>query len=383
MVDFIPCPNCDQHIDPGFKDCPHCGANLAFAAILAERKLQTSPLSMTLDIPISPEMLVPRLGDSLIEKGKLDQAGLQKALDFQKSEATKGKQLLIGQALLELRLIDRETLDKVVTQQILQLQTALQSANQELEARVRERTIELERALNRLAELNQLKSNFIANISHELRTPLTHIRGYLELLIDDGLGSLNTDQADALSVMLRSEDRLEHLIENLIQFSLFAKGELTLQLTPVNIQEIIDEVLAKFTTKCENKNISMRFNTPKETLVVNADGQKISWVISQFLDNAIKFTEPGGQVQLGTHLDGQAVKIFVFDSGIGISQDKINDIFEPFHQLDGSSTRRYEGTGLGLAMAQQIIDAHGSNISVRSKVGEGSYFEFKLPLTKT
>ncbi|MFN2233013.1 MAG: hypothetical protein ACK2U1_02205, partial [Anaerolineales bacterium] len=167
MVDFIPCPNCDQQIDPGFKDCPHCGVNLAFAAILAERKLQTSPLSRNLNIPISPEMLVPRLGESLIEKGKLDQDGLQKALDFQKSEAARGNHLLIGQALLELSIIDQETLDKVVTEQIIQLQTALQSANQELEARVRERTIELEQALNRLAELNQLKSNFIANISHE------------------------------------------------------------------------------------------------------------------------------------------------------------------------------------------------------------------------
>ncbi|MFN2232876.1 MAG: sensor histidine kinase, partial [Anaerolineales bacterium] len=233
------------------------------------------------------------------------------------------------------------------------------------------------------AELNQLKSNFIANISHELRTPLTHIRGYLELLVDDGLGPLNIDQADALSVMLRSEDRLERLIENLIQFSLFAQGELTLQLTPVNIQSIFNEVLAKFSSKCENKNISLKFNPPVENLTVNADSQKISWVLSQFLENAIKFTEPGGQVQVGARLDGQTVNIYVFDTGIGISKDKINEIFEPFHQLDSSSTRRYEGTGLGLAMAQQIIDAHGSNISVRSKVGEGSYFEFKLPLLKT
>jgi signal transduction histidine kinase len=383
MVDFIPCPNCDQRIDPGYKDCPHCGANLAFAAILAERKLQTSPLSINLNIPISPEMLVPRLGDSLIEKGKLDQDRLQKALDFQISEAANGNHLLIGQALLALRYIDRETLDEVVTEQIIQLQTALQSANQELEARVRERTVELEQALNRLAELNQLKSNFIANISHELRTPLTHIRGYLELLIDDGLGPLNPEQSDALSVMLRSEDRLERLIENLIQFSLFARGELTLQLTPVNIQTIFDDVLVKFSSKCENKNISFRSTTPKESVDVNADSQKISWVLSQFLENAIKFTEPGGQIQLGARLDGQTANIYVYDTGIGISQEKINEIFEPFHQLDSSSTRRYEGTGLCLAMAQQIIDAHGSNISVRSKVGEGSYFEFKLPLAIT
>jgi signal transduction histidine kinase len=98
------------------------------------------------------------------------------------------------------------------------------------------------------------------------------------------------------------------------------------------------------------------------------------------MDNAVKFTNSGGRVQLGARKEGQFVSIYVFDTGIGISQEKIKEIFEPFHQLDGSATRRYEGTGLGLAMAQQIIAAHGSNISVRSKVGEGTYFEFKLPI---
>jgi signal transduction histidine kinase len=96
------------------------------------------------------------------------------------------------------------------------------------------------------------------------------------------------------------------------------------------------------------------------------------------LDNAIKFTKPGGQIKLGAQVAGNLVSIYIYDTGIGISQDKIKEIFEPFHQLDGSATRRYEGTGLGLAMAQRIVDAHGSAISVRSKLGEGSYFEFKL-----
>jgi signal transduction histidine kinase len=378
MTEFILCPNCDQNIDPGVLDCPYCDANLALAAIQAERKIQTSPLSQKLDVPISPEMLVPRLGDSLIEKGKLDQAGLQHALDYQKQQGSKGKPRLIGQALLELGLIDRETLDQVVTEQILQLQTALQIANQDLEVRVRERTFELEQALTRLAELNQLKSNFIANISHELRTPLTHIRGYLELMVDDGLGPLNEHQTEAVAVMQRSEERLERLIENLIEFSLFARGELSLQLGPVDMQDIFDEALMECIAKCENKEISLKFDIPKDIPHVHADQQKIVWVLSQFLDNAIKFTEPGGQVKLGARLDGQLVSIYVLDTGIGISQDKIKEIFEPFHQLDSSATRRYDGTGLGLAMAQRIIDAHGSKISVRSKVGEGSYFEFKL-----
>ena len=101
------------------------------------------------------------------------------------------------------------------------------------------------------------------------------------------------------------------------------------------------------------------------------------------MDNAVKFTASGGRVQFGARNEGQSVTIYVYDTGIGISQDKVKDVFEPFHQLDGSATRRYEGTGLGLAMAQQIIAAHGSDILVRSKVGEGSYFEFKLPVEES
>ena len=380
MVEFISCPNCDQKVDPHVPDCPHCGANLAIAAILAERKIQTSPLSLDLDIPITPEMLVPRLGDSLIEKGQLDREGLQQALEYQKQRGNEGRPRLIGQALLELGLIDRETLDQVVTEQILQLQTALQMANRDLEARVRERTLELEQALNRLAELNQLKSNFIANISHELRTPLTHIRGYLELMADNGLGPLNEHQAEAVAVMHRSEERLERLIEDLIEFSLVSRGDLTLHLGPMNLQDVFDEVFMEYMVKCEEKGLSLKSEIANQLPIVRGDHQKINWVLSQLLDNAVKFTGSGGRVQVGARHEGNLVTIYIFDTGIGISQEKIKEIFEPFHQLDSSATRRYEGTGLGLAMAQQILEAHGSTITVRSKVGEGTYFEFKLPV---
>lgn len=378
MVEHIPCPNCNQKVTPQARNCPHCGVNLALAAISAERALQTSPA--LLDVPITPEILVPRLGDSLIEKGQLTPDGLKQALEYQQQKEEGGQPCLIGQALLELGLINREILDQVVTEQILQLQTALQNANRDLEARVRERTTELEQALNRLAELNQLKSNFIANISHELRTPLTHIRGYLELIIDDGLGPLNQDQADALDVMQRSEERLERLIEDLIEFSLVARGELTLQVAPTDLIELFEETLMKYMGKCESKGLSLKADYPPNLPKVKADAQKISWVLLQLMDNAVKFTDPGGRVQLGAKPDGKLVTIYVYDTGIGISAEKITEIFEPFHQLDGSATRRYGGTGLGLAMTRQIIEAHGSKISVRSKVGEGSYFEFTLPV---
>ena len=380
MAKYISCPNCNQQIDPQARNCPYCGANLALAAILAERELQTSPLPS--DMPITPEILVPRLGDSLIEKGKLTADGLQQALQYQKEKEAIGQPCLIGQALLDLDLIDRETLDQVVTEQILQLQTALQNANRDLEKRVHERTVELEQALTRLTELNQLKSNFIANISHELRTPLTHIRGYLELMIDEGLGPLTNDQTDALAVMHRSEERLERLIEDLIEFSLAAKGELSLQIDSIDLIDIFESLLMAYLPRCENKKLSLKADYPPDLPKVRGDAQKISWALTQLMDNAVKFTDPGGRVQLGAKREGQLVAVYVYDTGIGISPGQLEAIFEPFHQADSSATRRYGGTGLGLAIARQIIEAHGDTITVRSKVGEGSYFEFKLPIAE-
>jgi len=376
-LEVISCPQCEKSIDPNASLCEHCGVNLALAALLAERDLRIGSKELS-DFPISPEILVPRLGDYLIEKGVLKPEELQRALEYQKRYETVGQTRLIGQTLLDLGFIGRETLDQVVTEQILQLQSAIRQANAELEKRVLERTAELENALRRLAELNQLKSNFIANISHELRTPLTHLRGYIELLVEEGLGPLSADQTAALMVMRKSEERLEKLIEDLIQFSLVARGDLDLKITKFSLTGVFKEVLTEFIQRSKDANILLAIKIPKIVPSVQADREKIVWVLTQLVDNAIKFTPAGGKVQLSAKVEAQIVTLSVIDTGIGISDDQIDEIFEPFHQLDGSATRRYGGTGLGLSMARQIVQAHGSKILVRSHLGEGSIFEFSL-----
>ncbi|MGC8855403.1 MAG: histidine kinase dimerization/phospho-acceptor domain-containing protein, partial [Anaerolineae bacterium] len=178
---------------------------------------------------LTPEMLVPRLGDYLVRRGHISAAELQKALAYQQEQIAMGKTCLLGQALLELNLLDRDTLEQAITEQILQLRAALQAANRNLERRVQERTAELQAALERLSELSQLKANFVSNISHELRTPLTHIIGYLELLVSESLGPLTPEQRHALQVSQRAAARLENLIEDLIMFSLASRGELSLK----------------------------------------------------------------------------------------------------------------------------------------------------------
>jgi len=378
MADGITCPDCGQLVQSNKRYCEHCGVDLAVAAVLAEQQI-TIPVKLPEGAPIAPEILVPRIGDYMIERGLIKTQDLQHALDYQKKRSETGDSILLGQALLELGLTNREVLDQVITTQILELQYALNEANRSLKQRVEERTIELQSALERLAELNHLKSNFIANISHELRTPLTHIKGYLDILCDNGLGPLTNAQSEALDVIKRAEIRLEQLIEDLIQFSLASRGQLSLALQVSEMDKLIRISADRSQQKAKNKNIDLNVNLPDYALPVRVDEDKIGWVLFQLLDNAIKFTPVGGQINIQASLEDGIVTASVFDTGIGIPVERIPEIFEPFHQLDGTTTRRYSGTGLGMAMVRQIIEAHGSQIKVRSIVNQGTHFAFSLP----
>jgi len=333
--------------------------------------------------PLTPEVLVPRLGDQLVGMGLLNHEQLMQALDYQRQQEKLGKPCLLGQALIDLGLLDRAVLDRAVTEQIIRLRSALIDANKNLEARVALRTAELQDALHKLAELNQLKANFIANISHELRTPLTHIRGYLELLHSEALGDLNGEQKTSLEVSLRSAGRLQNLIDDLILFSLASRGELALQLKPVDLNLLIAPIVTSNNPKAVDRQIALSVELDPALPAVQADGEKLGWVISQLLDNAIKFTSPGGSVALRALRNNSMVTLSIADTGIGIPSERVKEIFEPFHQLDGSATRRYGGTGLGLALVRQIIEAHGSLITVESLPDQGTTFSFPLLLANS
>jgi signal transduction histidine kinase len=313
--------------------------------------------------------------------GLLDEDQLRRALNYQHARTAEGKPLLLGQAVVELGLLDRTTLDRAVTEQIVVLRLALEDSNRNLEQRVEQRTAELQDALRRLSELNQLKANFIANVSHELRTPLTHVKGYVELLADGSLGALTEEQADALRACQRSADRLQELIDDLLMFALASRGALSLQNEAVDLGQLAGEALAGSQRKAEDRGVRLENEVSPNLPLVSADGQKIAWVLAQLIDNGIKYTGPGGTVAFSIHPDDSSphlIRVAVSDTGIGIRPERLQEIFEPFHQLDSSSTRQQGGTGLGLALVREIVQAHGSHMEVRSVVDSGTTFRYTI-----
>lgn len=327
---------------------------------------------------LTPEVLIPRLGDVLVDQGLITKDQLTIALETQQKLRQEGKNPLLGQVMRDMGIIDQQSLDQAITQQILKLQNSLKEANETLEKRVQQRTAELEAAYKKLSVLNDLKANFISNISHELRTPLTHILGYLDLMYGDSLDNLHPDQMESLDIIRKASERLGHLIEDLILFSTSEVGGISIEKQAFDIRAVVNDVVTKSEPAIKKKKVVVTKTIPEMSVMVNADRSKIFWVINQLLDNAIKFEQSGGKIDIAVKIHENKVRVSIEDSGIGIEPEKITEIFEPFHQLDGSSTRKQGGTGIGLTMAQKIIEAHGEQLSVESTLGKGSTFSFLL-----
>jgi len=373
------CPNCSAPITADAVICQACGADIALMTLVVETGLLEAALNSSENArPISPEQLAPRLGDYLVQHGYVSGDQLRGALAEQARAPQGEPRRLIGQTLIDLGFLTPRDLDEAIARQLLELQTALVDANRSLERRVAERTAELESALSRLTEFNQLKANFVANISHELRTPLTHIKGYNALFADGALGKLSAEQQDAVRVTAGAISRLEGLINDLISYAAAARGELTVNLRPVVVGTVATQVIERSRSKANRQRVTIETDIPLDLPLVSADEEKLNWLLLQLVDNGIKFTPAGGHVVIAAEAGAQRVIIRVSDTGIGIPQNRRDDIFEPFRQLDGSSTRRSGGTGLGLALVRRIIDAHGASIEVASQVGRGSTFSMEF-----
>jgi signal transduction histidine kinase len=148
----------------------------------------------------------------------------------------------------------------------------------------------------------------------------------------------------------------------------------------VDIYSLVSESVARAMDKARARQVNLQANLKVDVAALNVDPEKMGWVFDELLDNAIKFTGPGGRVEIALNQTGDLAVVSVMDTGIGISADHLPEVFEPFHQLDGSITRRFGGVGLGLSLARKIVEAHGAAISVQSEVGKGTHFTVALPI---
>lgn len=267
--------------------------------------------------------------------------------------------------------------------------------NQELEAKVAQRTEALETALAQVAHqaeelqsLDETKSRFFANVSHEFRTPLTLIRGHLSDLQQQRFGTLPTDEAhDALGMALIQTERLHQLVEQLLALARLEAEELKLQTKPTDIVAFVERHVSFFASLAEKNQIDLRFHGPEEPLLLYVDIRHLEKVVSNLLSNALKFTPTGGSIQVTVEPSPQATErsvgtfasIIVADTGIGISAKDLSRIFDRFYQVDSSATRRFEGTGVGLALTKELVELHGGSISVQSILQEGTTFTIRLP----
>lgn len=373
------CPQCGTPLTAENRVCSGCGVDVAVAALLLEL---TATEAQPGKAAIAQEALVPRLGDFLIQRKIVTESQLGQALDLHNQSIEDGNPQTLGQALVELGLIARPDLDRAILAQVVELQSALQVSNRRLEQRVAERTTELETALKKIGEINQLKANFVANISHELRTPLSQIKGYAALLNENQLGKLNDDQAMAVRSSVTAIDKLERLVEDLIRFASTIRGAVNIESGEFCLSEVAESALQRAAAKAARAKVQLQSRFPAQLIYAEGDAEKLAWVLFQLLDNAIKFTPSTGSVTLTLKPERSIVMVGVRDTGIGISAEWLTALSQPFHQLDGTSTRRYGGTGLGLALVRRILQAHNSDIEIESAVGKGSNFSFSLRMSK-
>ncbi len=262
----------------------------------------------------------------------------------------------------------------------------IQRMNAELERKVRERTKELEivnemlqRSNADLQRANSLKSEFLANMSHELRTPLNAIIGFSELLLDETCGSLIDDQRDYVGDILSSGRHLLELINDILDLSKIEAGKMRLLRERFELGPVVEEAASLLRVEASKKRIELSISVPDHDYAIRADRSKIKQILYNLLSNSVKFTPEEGSIRVSAAAGEDLVRFEVTDTGIGIPEEEQERVFEAFTQVDGSYSRRYQGTGLGLTLVKKFVQMHGGRLWLESRVGSGSTFRFTIP----
>jgi signal transduction histidine kinase len=238
--------------------------------------------------------------------------------------------------------------------------------------------IQYARLVDELERANRLKSDFVATISHELRTPLHAIIGYNDLVLDGDFGPLNEEQQDALMHVRRSSRHLRDVIDGILDLSRLERGQLPLQQEDLRLADFIARIDDDLRPTLDRPAVQFRWDVQPDLPVIRTDPGKLSVVLKNVIGNAFKFT-PEGEVIVAVRADNGSVEFRVTDTGIGIAQETLPLIFEPFRQGERYLTRRYDGLGLGLYVVRRLVEVLGGTIKVDTEVGRGSSFSIAIP----
>ncbi len=279
---------------------------------------------------------------------------------------------LLGVLDVQANAVNRFTSDDVAIQSTLADQIAVAVQNAQAYQ------IQLETA-ERLREVDRLKSQFLANMSHELRTPLNSILGYAEVLLDGIDGDLSDEAVEDVEAIHQGGKHLLTIINDILDLAKIEAGQMVINPVEADVMDVIGQVIDTCKILAQNKNIMLEVHENGDIPKAYGDPIRLKQIILNLVNNAIKFTNEGGvTVEVGAH-NGSEVGVWVKDTGIGMTPDEMGGLFQQFHQVDGSATRRAGGTGLGLVISRHLVHMHEGEIYVESEKGKGSTFWFTVP----
>jgi signal transduction histidine kinase len=242
---------------------------------------------------------------------------------------------------------------------------------------------QLAAAFNRMSrELENLEASrrdLVANVSHELKTPITAIRAHLENLLD----GVEQPDPEILEIMLAQSERLGRLVEQLLDLSKLESGEVPLRREEVPLAPLVAQVMSEIEVACADRDVALTSHLPEDLPAIEADPERVHQVLFNLVDNAVRFTPEGGAVRIEAERHDGSVLVSVADTGVGIPEAALPRLFERFYRVDSSRARGDGGTGIGLAIARSVVEAHGGTIRAESEPGLGSTFTFDLPLARS
>jgi len=304
-----------------------------------------------------------------------------------KPEAMDELKTLINNALREQELLNR---NRKLVEGLQQSNKLFAEANEKLQNEINERkrmeqeiqnmNEQLEAQNEELEKASRAKSDFLARMSHELRTPLNVVMGFAELMLDQVPGKINDEQRQCLDDILTSGRHLLWLINEVLDLTKVEAGKVELRLKDIALSEVVGSVTSAMTAVLSQRKQSLDVKLDDGLPLVQADEARLKQVFFNLLSNASKFTPDRGKLKIEASRKDGWCQVSVSDNGIGIKEEDLKQIFEPFYQVDDSMTRERRGTGLGLTLVKEIVEMHDGRILVESEYGKGSSFIFTLPL---